>query len=154
VVPLVALHAAAVAHKRGQSILQTLRHRWLPLLIPWLLLVAGVTLWRLGFYGALIPNSVTAKALPPFDAKLLLEKAGPGLRYYRSFVETALPLAYGALVAPLVAPGQPAVWLCLAVIAVQVRPCRRTAATGCPTIDSWPCTRRSWRYCSVWGSAA
>jgi arabinofuranosyltransferase len=45
-------------------VLFTKDRRILALGSPWLGIIAVVTLWRLYYYGALIPNSITAKSPP------------------------------------------------------------------------------------------
>ena len=94
--------------------------RLVSLLAPWLVLVEALTLWRLYYYGALLPNTITAKSPPERDLATLLANGSEGARYLAGFAWSASPLVLGALVAPLLRPRSPAVWLCLGCVAAVV----------------------------------
>jgi 4-amino-4-deoxy-L-arabinose transferase-like glycosyltransferase len=58
--PVFALHVLLVAPEG--------RTRWLLSFVsPWLALVGTVTLWRLFYYGAWLPNTIAAKSPPDHD---------------------------------------------------------------------------------------
>jgi arabinofuranosyltransferase len=107
--------ARAAARPWGRMIRECL----VPLLVPWLALIAAATLWRLWYYGVWLPNSVTAKAPALGSPALLVENVLYGLRYEARFAAQALPLAAAALLAPLVAPRVAAVWLGVALLGAE-----------------------------------
>ena len=86
----------------------------------WMGLAAAATLWRLYYYEAWIPNSITAKAPPEYDLPRILTNSSYGIGYLGDFAFFAAPLTLGALAALFLAPRNPAVWLCLGAFAVEV----------------------------------
>jgi len=76
-----------------------------------LLGVAGIEAFRLAYFGAWVPNTVTAKA-PPHVAAVLIQNAGLGLHYFWAYVAAAALAcaSYVLTVAPLVR--RSGVWAC------------------------------------------
>jgi len=101
-------------------VLFTKDRRILALGSPWLGIIAVVTLWRLYYYGALIPNSITAKSPPGYSPETLQTNALKGLDYLGGFAWAAAPLVLGALFALVVARRNPVVWLCFGAFAAEV----------------------------------
>jgi hypothetical protein len=93
--------------------------RMLPLLVPWLALVLAVTAWRLAYYGALLPNTMIAKA-PPHTWGVLHANVLSGIRYWERFLITVLPLTLGLPIAALLPVRRAVAWLCLAILAAQI----------------------------------
>ena len=83
------------------------------LVIPWLGLAGTLTLWRLYYYGAWVPNTITAKSPPERDLATILANASEGASYLSGFAWSALPLVTGAVLAVLLRPRSRASWLCL-----------------------------------------
>lgn len=94
--------------------------RALPVLLPWLLVAAGVTLFRHLYYGAWLPNSLMAKSPPIDQAGVLADNLLRGARYCAEFAFRSLPLVAGAALAPVVARRRAAAWLLLAVVASEL----------------------------------
>jgi hypothetical protein len=83
------------------------------LVIPWLGLAGTLTLWRLYYYGAWVPNTITAKSPPERDLATVLANASEGASYLSGFAWSALPLVMGGVLAVLLRPRTLASWLCL-----------------------------------------
>lgn len=90
------------------------------LIAPWLALIAVLTAWRLYYYGAWIPNTITAKTPPERSLEVVRTNALMGLDYLAGFAWSAAPLALGALVAPILAWRNSSVWLCLGAFASEI----------------------------------
>jgi hypothetical protein len=90
------------------------------LIASWLALIAVLTAWRYYYYGALIPNTITAKSPPERSLEVLQTNALMGLEYLGSFAGLAAPLTLGALVASILAWRKPAVWLCFGAFAAEI----------------------------------
>lgn len=119
---LVALYQLVRPESRSRTLDQVSRQVVLPLLATGLGLVAAVTLFRLQYYGAWIPNTITAKMVPRDQPEVLLENLRLGLLYCARFAAASFPFAFGALLAPALARRNPLVWLYLAVIGAGVLP--------------------------------
>ncbi len=85
-----------------------------------LAVVGAVTLWRLAYYGAPLPNSVAAKSALSAGLDTLLANLGPGLLYAVRFEIAHAPLILGAAVALLLKPRDRALWFCLLVVAAEL----------------------------------
>lgn len=83
------------------------------LVIPWLGLAGTLTLWRLYYYGAWVPNTITAKSPPERDLATVLANASEGASYLSGFAWSAFPLVTGGVLAVLSCPRSRASWLCL-----------------------------------------
>jgi arabinofuranosyltransferase len=94
--------------------------RLVPLIASWLVLIAVITAWRLYYYGALIPNTITAKSPPELSLEVLQTNALMGLEYLGGFAWFAAPLTLGALVAPILVWRPPPVWLCFSAFAAEM----------------------------------
>lgn len=103
----------------GYCLLTRQRRAAAPLLAPWLGTLVVLTLWRLAYYGALIPNTVTAKDGPHDPVRLALTVL-LGVQYWGSFIAAAPGLVGGALLALALAPRCRAAWLPLAVMVAQL----------------------------------
>jgi hypothetical protein len=86
----------------------------------WLAVVAAVTVWRRMYFGAWIPNTILAKAMPRIELAPLLDSARMGVLYYRDFIASSLVISAGAVLAPLLAPSRRWVWLLVGVLALQI----------------------------------
>ncbi len=90
---------------------------------PCLALVLAVALWRLAYYGAWVPNTITAKSMPLSELNFIMLRRNiyHGLLYWSGFLVSAAPLSLGALLAVMTeARRRPAALLCLAILASQV----------------------------------
>jgi len=116
-----ALYALVAPENRTLSLRQRLARCAGPLLYTWLALVVAITVWRLSYYGAWLPNTIAAKSVPPesLDAYQVVSNAFAGLRYWVGFAVSAAPLTLGAVLALVLARRRPAVWLCLSLLAAQ-----------------------------------
>jgi hypothetical protein len=76
------------------------RRALLAALGPWLLIAGALTLWRLFYYGALIPNTITAKAAPG-DLPTVAENLRLGAKYIGDFFSSAPLFIFALLLAPL-----------------------------------------------------
>jgi hypothetical protein len=94
--------------------------RLLRLVAPWLGLVVAVILWRLYYYGAWLPNTIAAKSPPDHNLDMMLANASTGIGYLANFALSAAPLVLGALIAPILAHRNAAVWLCLGAFLAEV----------------------------------
>jgi len=88
ILPLVRPEAAALAPLTAALQLfrqrrATPRRSLVALLAPWFVVLGTATLWRLWYYGELIPNTVIAKHIP-----LQLDAAVSGVRYVAGFLGT------------------------------------------------------------------
>ncbi len=84
---------------------------------PWLLGIAGVTLWRLLYYGEFLPNSVIAKRPESYAWESMFPILLLGLEYVGEFALTAIPVVLGTLLLPLLRPRRLSGWLLLGVLA-------------------------------------
>lgn len=94
--------------------------RMVVFLIPWLAFVGATTLWRLGYYGAWLPNTVTAKSPPALTVAHLGPNALGGLRYWGGFFAEVAPLTLGGLFGLLRSPRRDVAWLCAGLLAAQL----------------------------------
>jgi len=117
VLPLCALYLLAQPSAGWQ---RTLPRRALAVFAPWLILVGTVTLWRFTYYGAWLPNTVTAKSPPSFAGAMLGANVLDGLRYWSGFFVEVAPLALGGLLGLLFSRRRAFAWLCVALLAAQV----------------------------------
>lgn len=88
---------------------------------PWAAMIVVVTLWRLGYYHAIVPNTITAKSAPiepiPIGVNVIW-----GIVYCLGFAVSSFPLVFGIVLARL---GVASRWraefgLATALVAVQV----------------------------------
>ncbi len=115
---LVAVFALyALFSPRRRAFVRTLR-----LVFPWLGLVAAVTLWRLYYYGAWLPNTIAAKSPPEYDLARMLENFSFGTEYLVGFAFFAAPLVLGALSALILGYRDRAAWLCFGAFAAEIPP--------------------------------
>ena len=84
------------------------------------IVIGAVTIWRLAYYGAPLPNSVTAKSVLSAGPETLLENLLAGLVYTVRFEIAHLPLILGAAIAVILAPKAKALWFCLLVVAAEL----------------------------------
>ena len=82
--------------------------------------LGAVTIWRLAYYGAPLPNSVAAKSALSAGLDTLLANLGPGLLYTVRFEIAHAPLILGAAVALILAPKAKALWFCLLLVAAEL----------------------------------
>jgi len=92
------------------------RARAVTLSVAALAVVGAVTIWRLGYYGALLPNSVAAKSAVSAGTETLLANLVSGLSYTVRFEIAHAPLILGAAVALVLRPWNRALWFCLLVV--------------------------------------
>lgn len=85
-------------------------------------IVGAATIWRLGYYGSLFPNSMTAKSVLPAGAAALLQNLAPGTAYLGRFAVAQAPLVLGAALALTWLPKHRALWFSLLVVASEVPP--------------------------------
>jgi arabinofuranosyltransferase len=93
--------------------------RMFSLLAPWLAVVAIVTVWRLIYYGAWLPNSVVAKSPPEYSFETLWPNFHQGALYLAGFSLPSFLFALSAVLAVLLSWRMPAVWLCLGAVAAE-----------------------------------
>jgi arabinofuranosyltransferase len=122
ILPICAFYALAVSENRALPFRRRVSRRLLPLLAPWLALIAAVTVWRLAYYGAWLPNTIEAKSIPPsaLDLVVVAKTAARGVLYWLGFLASALPLTIGAALALAVARQDCTVRLCTAILTAQV----------------------------------
>lgn len=119
VVPICAAYLLWAERGSGRDVRGALS-RLLPLLAPWFAVVAGATAWRLLYYGALVPNSITAKSLGSFDLRQVLINLAGGTLYLLQFLLSAAPLTLGAALALWLAPRRRYLLLLALLILAQV----------------------------------
>ena len=85
-----------------------------------LAVVGAVTIWRLGYYGALLPNSVAAKSAVSAGTETLLANVVSGLSYTVRFEIAHAPLIIGAAIALVLSPSNRALWFCLLVVVSEL----------------------------------
>ncbi len=85
-----------------------------------LAIVGAATIWRLGYYGALLPNSVAAKSALSAGPEAWLENLLSGLSYTVRFEIAHAPLILGAVIAVLLRPTNRALWFSLLVAASEI----------------------------------
>ena len=85
-----------------------------------LAVVGAVTIWRLGYYGALLPNSVAAKSAVSAGTETLLANLVSGLSYTVRFEIAHAPLILGAAIALVLRPANRALWFCLLVVVSEL----------------------------------
>ena len=85
-----------------------------------LAIVAAVTIWRLSYYGALLPNSVAAKSVLSAGPEAVLANLLAGLSYTVRFEIAHAPLILGAAIALVLRPKNRALWLSLLVVASEL----------------------------------
>ena len=94
--------------------------RAIPTAASALAIVGAATVWRLGYYGALLPNSVTAKSAFSAGPETLLENLLAGLSYAVRFEIAHAPFILGAAIALILRPKNRALWLSLFVVAAEI----------------------------------
>jgi arabinofuranosyltransferase len=123
ILPLCTLYLYIATKSQTLPLRQRLIQPFIALLAPWLTLVVAVTLWRLAYYGAWLPNTITAKSMP-LDALsfgLIGDNLSWGLRYFLGFLVSAAPFTMGAVLALIVeVRRRRVVWLLLGIVATQV----------------------------------
>ena len=85
-----------------------------------LAIIAAVTIWRLGYYGALLPNSVAAKSALSAGPETLLANLISGVSYTVRFEIAHAPFILGAAIALVLRPKNRALWLSLLVVASEI----------------------------------
>lgn len=85
-----------------------------------LAIVGAATIWRLGYYGALLPNSVAAKSALSAGPETLLANLLSGLSYTVRFEIAHAPLILGAAIALILRPTNRALWFSLFVVASEI----------------------------------
>ena len=85
-----------------------------------LAIVAAATLWRLSYYGALLPNSVAAKSALSTGPEAVLANLAAGLSYTVRFEIAQAPLIFGAAIALVLKPTNRALWFSLLVVASEI----------------------------------
>ena len=96
------------------------RTRAVTLSVAALAVVGAVTIWRLGYYGALLPNSVAAKSAVSAGTETLLANLVSGLSYTVRFEIAHAPLILGAAIALVRRPANRALWFCLLVVVSEL----------------------------------
>ncbi len=94
--------------------------RWSVIAATALTIVATTTIWRLSYYGALLPNSVVAKSVLTAGPVAILDNFVSGLFYLGRFAAATAPLVLGAAVALVRQPKHRALWFSLLVAASEV----------------------------------
>ena len=85
-----------------------------------LAIIVAVTIWRFGYYGALLPNSVAAKSVLSAGPEAVLANLLAGLSYTVRFEIAHAPLILGAAIALVLRPKNRALWLSLLVVASEL----------------------------------
>lgn len=121
VIPICAIYLLVAPENRTLPLRQRIVRLLPTLLTPWIALVVAVTVWRLVYYGAWFPNTITAKSLPwsALDSASLWQNSSEGLLYWVGFLASAPPLIIGIVLAPIVGRPRPAIWLCLVIVVSQ-----------------------------------
>ena len=83
-------------------------------------IVGAASIWRLTYYGALLPNSVAAKSALSAGPETLLENLLAGLSYTVRFEIAHAPLILGAVLALILNPRNRALWFSLCVVATEI----------------------------------
>jgi hypothetical protein len=108
----------------SRGLFDQFKRRVFPVVWPWAASVCIITVWRLVYYNAWLPNTVAAKSLPVSFTRETLRfvylNSQEGIAYWTRFLHSALPLTVGSLLAVALNPGNGAVWLCIGVLAVQL----------------------------------
>ena len=94
--------------------------RTVPIATTALAIVAAVTIWRLSYYGALLPNSVAAKSVLSAGPEAVLANLVAGLSYTVRFEIAQAPLILGAVIALVLKPKNRALWFSLLVVASEI----------------------------------
>lgn len=116
--PIVAGYQLLGASGSGDS--TKARTRAVTLSVATLAVVGAVTIWRLGYYGALLPNSVAAKSAVSAGTETLLANLVSGLSYTVRFEIAHAPLILGAAIALVLRPANRALWFCLLVVVSEL----------------------------------
>jgi len=85
-----------------------------------LAVIGAATIWRLGYYGALLPNSVAAKSALSAGPETLLANLVTGLSYTVRFEIAHAPFILSAAIAVILRPKNRALWLSLFVVAAEI----------------------------------
>ena len=85
-----------------------------------LAIVVAVTIWRLSYYGALLPNSVAAKSVLSAGPEAVLANLLAGLSYTVRFEIAQAPLILGAAIALVLRPTNRGLWFALLVVASEL----------------------------------
>ena len=85
-----------------------------------LAIVVAVTIWRLSYYGALLPNSVAAKSVLSAGPEAVLANLLAGLSYTVRFEIAQAPLILGAAIALVLKPTNRGLWFSLLVVASEL----------------------------------
>ena len=94
--------------------------RTVPIATTALAIVAAATIWRLSYYGALLPNSVAAKSVLSAGPEAVLANLVAGLSYTVRFEIAQAPLILGAVIALVLKPANRALWFSLLVVASEI----------------------------------
>ncbi len=119
ILPIIGLYQAVDGLKQNLGLRDVMTRKVLPLIAPWLACVVAVTSWRALYYGALLPNTITAKSVP-ISLDLLYTNGRVGLDYCLSFAISSLPLILGTVLAVVLLHRQIFTWLCVGILAAQV----------------------------------
>ena len=83
-------------------------------------IAGGATVWRLAYYGAPLPNSVTAKSVLSAGPEALLANLASGLSYTVRFEIAHMPLILGTALALVLTPASRALWFSVLVVAAEL----------------------------------
>ena len=118
--PLRAPRCGARGWHAGVSPASGALRRAVPIATTALAIVAAVTIWRLSYYGALLPNSVAAKSVLSAGPEAVLANLLAGLSYTVRFEIAHAPLILGAAIALVLKPTNRALWFSLLVVASEL----------------------------------
>ena len=85
-----------------------------------LAVIGAVTIWRLAYYGAPLPNSMAAKSVLSAGPEAWLANLAAGVSYTVRFEIAHLPLILGTAFALILAPRAKTLWFCLLVVAAEL----------------------------------
>ena len=120
ILPVVAGYQLLGASRSRSADRTEARTRAVTLSAAALAVVGAVAIWRLGYYGALLPNSVAAKSAVSAGTETLLANLASGLSYTVRFEIAHLPLIVGTAIAVILTPKAKALWFCLIVVAAEL----------------------------------
>jgi arabinofuranosyltransferase len=119
VIPICVLFVMSDPDQHGKGLRGRIREA-LPITIPWLMLTAAVTVWRLLYYGEPLPNTIAAKSAPTWSVARLAGNLEEGLAYCLGFLASNPPLTLGFLGGVIVARRHRLTWLCCCIFAAEV----------------------------------
>jgi hypothetical protein len=96
------------------------RDRLRELALPSTVLIASVEIWRLAYYHALVPNTITAKSLNHHSVSLLITVLSVGLGYCGRFLLQCAPLISACAAALAVARHRRVVVIALLLLAAEM----------------------------------